>query len=192
MTDEAFWLLIERAAEQAGDRDEQAEWLTEELTRLPVEQIVGFQIQLSAQRLRADTWEMWAAARLIMDGFCSDDSFWYFQLWLLALGRRTFEHVVAEPDLLAEVESVRALAAKPIRTWSESDWPDWESLDYVAATAHQDATGRELGLEKALLDAGIDLPVNPEPADVEWDPGDSFEVGRRLPRLTLLFGARAS
>lgn len=190
MTDEAFWLLIERAAEQAGDRDEQAEWLAEELTRLPVEQIVGFQIKLSAHRLRADTWDMWAAARVIMDGFCSDDSFWYFQLWLLALGRHTFDRVVAEPDLLAEVESVRALAAKPIRTWSESEWPDWESLDYAAATAHQDATGRELGLEKALSDAGIDLPVNPDPADVDWDPGDPAEDAARLPRLSLLFSAR--
>ncbi|SDI29736.1 Protein of unknown function [Actinokineospora alba] len=190
MTDEAFWLLIERAAEQAGDRDEQAEWLAEELTRLPVEQIVGFQIQLSAHRLRADTWDMWAAARVIFDGFCSDDSFWYFQLWLLGLGRHTFDRVVAEPDLLAEVESVRALAAKPLRTWSERDWPDWESLDYAAATAYQDATGRELGLEKALLDAGIDLPVNPDPADVDWDPSDLTVVAARLPRLSLLFSAR--
>ncbi|MBC6451392.1 DUF4240 domain-containing protein [Actinokineospora xionganensis] len=190
MTDEAFWLLIERAAEQAGDRDEQAEWLAEELTRLPVEQIVGFQVQLSAHRLRADTWQMWAAARVIMDGYCGDDSFWYFQLWLLSLGRHTFDRVVTEPDLLAEMESVRALAAKPIQTWSPSDWPDWESLDYAAATAHQDATGRELGLERTLLDAGIELPVNPDPADVDWAPGDPAEVAARLPRLTLLFNAR--
>lgn len=190
MTDEAFWLLIERAAEQAGDRDEQAEWLAEELTRLPVEQIVGFQIQLSAHRLRADTWHLWAAARVIMDGFCSDDSFWSFQLWLLGLGRHTFDRVVAEPDLLAEVEAVRALAAKPIRTWSENDWPGWESLDYAAATAHQDATGRELGLEKALSDAGIDLPLTPQPADADWNPADPAEAAARLPRLSLLFSAR--
>ncbi|MGH3862010.1 DUF4240 domain-containing protein [Actinokineospora sp.] len=190
MTDDAFWLLIERAAEQAGDRDEQAEWLAEELTRLPVEQIVGFQVQLSAHRSRADTWDLWAAARVIMGDFCSDEGFWAFQLWLLGLGHHTFDRVVAEPDLLAEVEPVRALAAKPIHTWSESDWPSWESLDYAAATAHQDATGRELGLEKALSNAGIDLPLTPVPADVDWNPADPAEVAARLPRLSLLFGAR--
>jgi hypothetical protein len=192
MTDEAFWLLITRAAEQPGDRDEQAEWLTEELTRLPVEQIVAFQVKLSEVRLRADTWPMWAAARVIQDGFCSDDSFWYFQLWLLSLGRATFDRIVKNPDTLAELEAVRSLAARPMKAWSDQCWPDWESLDYAAHEAYQDATGREAGLEQALLAAGFDLPCAPDPADIDWDVAEPDAVAHHLPRLTLLFSAKVA
>ncbi|CRK57989.1 hypothetical protein [Alloactinosynnema sp. L-07] len=192
MTEEAFWLLITRAAEQPCDREEQAEWLTEELTRLPVDQIVAFQIKLSEVRLRADTWPMWAAARVIQDGFCSDDSFWYFQLWLLTLGRATFARVVADPDTLAETDAVRALASRPMKTWSDQDWPDWESLDYAAHEAYQDATGREAGLEQALLETGHDLPVNPDPAAITWDVAEPDAVAEHLPKLTFLFSAKVA
>ncbi|MGQ0838486.1 DUF4240 domain-containing protein [Actinokineospora sp.] len=186
MTDEAFWRLIERAAEQPGDLDERTEWLAEELTRLPVPQIVDFARKLSSVRLRADTWTLWAAAGLIQDG-CSDDGFWYFQLWLLSLGRATFERVVAEPDALAEVDAVRALARKPMNAWSDQDWPEWESLDFAAHEAHQEVTGRDCGLDEAL---GAELPVAPDPAGEDWDAADPEEVARRLPRLTALFSGR--
>ncbi len=182
MTDDAFWDLIGRTVEQPGDRDERTEWLTEELTRLPVAQIVDFARRLSAVRRRADTWTMWAAARVVHGGWCSDDSFWYFQLWLLTLGRPRFDHVVADPDTLADVEEVRALAARPMREWSDQDWPEWESLDYAAHEAHQEVTGQECGLEQVLGD----VPVNPAPTDTPWDPSDDDAVTRRLPRLTAL------
>ncbi|SDD76920.1 DUF4240 domain-containing protein [Actinokineospora iranica] len=179
MTDDAFWHLIGRAVEQPGDRDERADWLTEELTRLPVAQIVDFARKLSAVRLRADTWAMWAAANVVYRGSCSDDSFWYFQLWLLTLGRAEFDRVVADPDTLADVPAVRSLAARPMREWADQDWPEWESLDYAAHEAHQEVTGQECGLEQLL-----DLPQCPEPAGPPLDPA---EHPAALPRLTALF-----
>jgi hypothetical protein len=192
MTDEAFWKLIERATEQRGDREERTEWLSEELSRLPHGEIVDFQIRLSAVRLRADSWDLWVAAGVIHEGSCSDDSFWYFQLWLLSLGRQTFERVVADADVLADVEAVRKLAARSMNAWSDEDWPEWETLDYAAASAYQDATGREDGLDQALDALGLDLPVVPNPADVDWNPADPATVAARLPRLTLLFGAKVA
>ncbi|MEU9018401.1 DUF4240 domain-containing protein [Actinomadura sp. NPDC048394] len=39
-------------------------------------------------RLRSDTYALWGAAYLIMDGLCSMDAFWYFQPWLIGHGRR--------------------------------------------------------------------------------------------------------
>ncbi|PPK63594.1 DUF4240 domain-containing protein [Actinokineospora auranticolor] len=181
MTDEAFWQLIGRTAEQPGDRDERTEWLTEELTRLPVPQIIDFAQRLATVHHKADTWTMRAAARLIHDGWCSDDSFWSFQLWLLTLGRDTFERAVDDPDTLAEVESIRVLAAKPMKEWADRDWPEWESLDYAAHEAHQEATGQECGLES------LDLPTAPNPQDAPWDLADPAQLQARLPHLSTLF-----
>ncbi|MCP2273622.1 Protein of unknown function (DUF4240) [Actinokineospora diospyrosa] len=180
MTDDAFWQLISRTTEQAGDRDEQSEWLAEELTRLPVAEVVDFARRLAEVRRRADTWTMWAAAHLIEEG-CSGDGFCYFQLWLLTLGREVFDRAVADPDSLAEVPGVRGLAARPMREWSDQDWPEWESLDFAAHEAHQEVTGRELA-----------VPVAREgrAADAEWDIEDEEQVRARLPRLWALFSAR--
>ncbi|MFI9554566.1 DUF4240 domain-containing protein [Nonomuraea endophytica] len=35
------------------------------------------------------------------------DSVWYFQMWLVGLGRQTFEGVTSDPDTLAEVSAVQ-------------------------------------------------------------------------------------
>ncbi|SER05338.1 DUF4240 domain-containing protein [Actinokineospora terrae] len=183
MTDEGFWQLIGRATEQPGDRDEQSEWLTEELTRLPVGEVVEFARRLAEVRRRADTWTMWAAAHLIEEG-CSADGFCYFQLWLLTLGREVFERAVADPDSLAEVPGVLALAGRPMREWSDQDWPEWESLDFAAHEAHQEVTGVESGLERLGLPGAAATPV-----DAEWDIEDEDEVRARLPRLWSLFAA---
>ncbi|MDQ3577882.1 MAG: DUF4240 domain-containing protein, partial [Actinomycetota bacterium] len=75
MTDEAFWQVIGRAVEQPGDSVERAEWVAEELTRLPVAQIAEFQRRLVAARVHADTWAVWAATRVILDGYRTDDTY---------------------------------------------------------------------------------------------------------------------
>ena len=177
MTDEAFWQLIGRAVEQPGDRDEHAEWLTEELTRLPLAQVVDFAVRLAAVRARADTPELLAAAHLIHAGSCSEYSFRSFRLWLLTLGRETFDAVVADPDGLAGVEQVRALAARPMREWSAQDWPEWESLDFAAHEAFDESTGRDCALAEELDRLGVADSTGPVP------PGGPV----RLPRLAELF-----
>ncbi|GAA3046960.1 DUF4240 domain-containing protein [Actinokineospora globicatena] len=184
MTDEAFWQLIGRAVEQPGDRDERAEWVTEELTRLPVAGVVEFARRLAVVCGAADTWTMWAAARVVADG-CSAEGFRSFQLWLLTLGRVVFERAVVDPDSLAEVAQVRALAARPMREWSDQDWPEWESLDFAAHEAHQEVTGEEFGLERLGLAVAASRPG----ADA-WDIADEDEVAVRLPRLSALFADR--
>ncbi|OLR91758.1 DUF4240 domain-containing protein [Actinokineospora bangkokensis] len=175
MTDEAFWQLIGRAVEQPGDRDERAEWLTEELTRLPRAQVVDFATRLAAVRCRADTPALAAAARLIHAGQCSEDAFRSFQLWLLTLGRDRFDTVVADPDALADLPEVQALAARPVREWSAQDWPEWESLDYAAHEAWAEGGGGEYGLEQELP-GGSGTVSAQAPVPVE------------LPRLAALFG----
>jgi hypothetical protein len=45
------------------------------------------------------------------DGGRSDDCFDYFRGWLIAQGREVLEHVVADPDALAELPVVQASTA---------------------------------------------------------------------------------
>lgn len=72
---------------------------------------------------------------LIKDGVCSSDGFWYFQVWLIGLGREAFERAVANPDNLASVSEVLRLAGRPADDWSLDEWPNWELLDSVASNA---------------------------------------------------------
>ncbi|RGC65562.1 hypothetical protein C5N14_27870 [Micromonospora sp. MW-13] len=97
---------------------------------------------------------------------------------------------MADPDTLADVPRVRRLAGRPTGEWSDEEWPDWESLDYVADEAYERITGVAEGLEDAVLARG-------EPGDDSSDPGDEpeepvesddpAEFARRYPRLAAMF-----
>ncbi|GAA1622711.1 hypothetical protein GCM10009733_019190 [Nonomuraea maheshkhaliensis] len=83
MNADEFWLFIRRSQEVTSDPDERLQWLAFHLARSPLARIVDFQVLLNQIRRRSDTYEMWEAADLILDGYCSTDSFWYFQAWLI-------------------------------------------------------------------------------------------------------------
>ncbi|MFI8433588.1 DUF4240 domain-containing protein [Streptomyces sp. NPDC079020] len=184
---EDFWALIEDSRRRAACRDEREELLRDRLVKRPPREIVRFQIQLHRVRQRVDTWEMWAAAEQIFGGSCSDDSFWYFQFWLVGLGREDFRTVVADPDALADIAGLRRLAGRPLSAWPDDEWPEWEGLDYVAAGAYEELTGEENGLEEALEAEGVEHPCNPEPDGEAWGVRHTEEAARRLPRLSTMF-----
>jgi len=185
---EAFWALIEDSAAGVADSEERTEKLTEALSRLPVGELVEFDLHLERQRERADTWLMWGAGYLICDSLCSDDGFWYLQTWLIGLGREAFERVVADPDSLADVPAIQQLAGRPTQSWGEDEWPDWELLDYAATEAHERATGEEQDAFQALLgQAGSKGQAAPNPQGERWDFEDAEQNARRLPRITAMF-----
>jgi uncharacterized protein DUF4240 len=180
---DGFWELIERSART----DDRAGWLTKKLARLPRAEIEDFQIHLDAVRDRVDTWRHWGAAWLVCGRLCSDDGFWYFQGWLIGQGRAVFEQVAADPDALAGVPAVRALAGRPKEDWHEHEWPDWEELDYVAEEAYEEVTGEEETLDDVLEGRrGFVFRASPEPADERFDFGDDAEMTRRYPRLVAM------
>jgi hypothetical protein len=183
-----FWELIHRSAIAAGGQGERAEWLTGQLARLPVPAIVEFELHLAAQRKRADTWLMWGAAWIILQGWCSDDSFFYFQPWLVGLGRETFERAAGDPDSLVGVPQIRRLAGRPRSGWSDDEWPDWELLNYVAHRACERAAGDEDGLDSALEAQGLHRICDAAPQDDPWNFGDPEQRHTRLPRLSALLG----
>ncbi|WP_185949762.1 DUF4240 domain-containing protein [Microbispora sp. KK1-11] len=181
-----FWLFLQRSRQVTGDPDERLRWLSLHLAQRPPARIVDFQILLNQIRRRSDTYDMWEAANLIFGG-CSTDGFWYFQAWLIGLGRDTFELVVADPDNLAEVPEVRRLAERPVSEWAQEEWPQWEALSYVAAGAYEEATGEEDGVYDAMKERGHTNQGDPEPTGLPWRLRDPKATTQRLPRLSRMF-----
>lgn len=176
----AFWALVERSAVETSDQDERLEWLTAALSGA---EACEFALRLDEVRRRVDTWAHWHAADLICAGLCSDDGFFYFQAWLIGLGREAFESVESSPDALADLPHVRMLASRGgVHAWADDEWPDWEGLDYVAAEAFDG------DLESVLESRGVEVLVSPQPAGEQWDFADPAEISARIPRLGALFG----
>lgn len=187
---DCFWALVEESGRRAPGRDERLAWLRQELCRRPAEEIVGFQTCLDAVTEEAFTWEVWAAADHIL-GWCSDDGFTDFRLWLVGLGRDVFDRAVADPDTLAETAEIR----RPAQEWprgggDDALLPEWECLDYVAMAAYALRTGGGDACEGAFHDAvdaaGGGRDPGREPRGTRWDVRDPVRLARRLPRLGAL------
>ena len=103
------------------------------LSAYPREEIVA--AERVSQELMAGFYRtpLWGAAYVI-NGGCSDDGFDYFRGWLILQGREVFEHVVADPDVLADLPVIRAQA--PGAAYLEC-----EDTLYIASRAHRAATG---------------------------------------------------
>ena len=179
MDEQTFWTMIEASGRSTRDHFERAEILVGQLAVRPFADIEDFQIILDRVRSPAITYRLWSAANVIFEG-CSTDSFGYFVPWLIGLGQRVLANACADPDSLADVPEVRALVGN-VGGWSDEDWPEWESLNYVARKAYDRATGRDDdGLIVALETRGHVSPADP-------DPPDDREVAYVWPRLSELF-----
>jgi Protein of unknown function (DUF4240) len=169
-----LWDLIDRARAEAGDDAEDvAAKATELLGRRSAEEIIEVERErrtAMAESYRAD---LWGAAYLI-NGGCSDDGFEYFRGWLIMQGRRAYEQAVADPDSLADLPAIRQAA---------NDEVDVECEDGMALgwNAYRSATGTDLPQDA--------VSVRYPAISFDWDFEDTDEAGRRLPRLTALYGA---
>jgi hypothetical protein len=187
---DAFWARIEECRRRARGREERLAWLREELARDPLREIVQFQVCLDQVTRDAFTWDLWAAAERIFGGWCSDDSFCYFGLWMVGLGRDAFERAVADPDALAGAPELQLLVGRSRREWNDDDWPEWELLDYVAReTYEQVADGVDdcgNGFYEAVAAERVGGAVGRGPAGEPWDARGE-EAARKLPKLSSLF-----
>lgn len=142
-----FWHLIEESAGVPGGKEARLRWLEECLMRRPEDDIVDFKSWLCEADSRANTNLLAGASNaLYLTG--GDDSVCYFRMWLIGLGRETFERVVRYPDTLADVPEVRRYNAMQRlglpRT--DEDLPELEELAYVPAKAWERATGKDSAL----------------------------------------------
>jgi hypothetical protein len=132
MIDEAlYWKIIDESLKNSKSQNEQEEHLISSIEKLSPEEIIGF--RLRTDRFLYDTYtsEMWCAAYII-NGGCGDDSFEYFRCWLNSRGKTVYYNAKLNPDsLISELGE-------------ETEDYDFESFWYVALTAFENKTGKEL------------------------------------------------
>ena len=91
-----------------------------------------------------------------------------------------FTRAVADPDSLADVPVIQAMAA-------DKGWVGFESLSYLIRGAYERVVGEVGSLDEAVEAALRDLPRPDEPAGEPWDGEDDDANRRHLPRLSALF-----
>lgn len=132
MLDETiFWNIVDSSVKNTKNQDAQERFLVKEIEKLTPKQMIGF--RLRTDKLLYDTYnsEMWCAG-YIMNGGCSDDGFEYFRNWIISRGKETYYKAKENPDSLIS-EFVEG-----------EEYYDFESFWYVALTAFENKTGKEL------------------------------------------------
>ncbi|WP_030382505.1 MULTISPECIES: DUF4240 domain-containing protein [unclassified Streptomyces] len=190
---DSFWKLIEECRRQAQGPEERLAWLRGALARRSPAEVVQFQVRLDEVTHEAFTWDLWAAAERIFGGWCSDDGFCYFGLWMVGIGREAFVQAVADPDALADTPEVQCLVARPRELWND-DWPEWEFLDYVAMEAYglltRDADDCGDAFYEAVEAEQGAVGASPGPLGEQWDVRCEDEAMRKLPKLSAMFPLR--
>jgi hypothetical protein len=172
MDRDQLWSMI-GAARQAsgGDVEQQAAVLKEQLRRLPLAEVIGFQRILEALQAESFSVELWGAAEAIVD-MVSEDHFFGFRGWLIAQGQVAYQAAVADPDSLADLPGLHA--DEEMLPWCEAIW-------FVAAEVHEERTGSEL--PQACWTTEL---------IGSWWPYDQHheQLRRRYPCLWARFGSR--
>ena len=132
MLDETiFWNIVDSSVKNTKNQEAQELFLVNEIEKLTPKQMIGF--RLRTDKLLYDTYnsEMWCAG-YIMNGGCSDDGFEYFRNWIISRGKKVYYKAKENPDSLISVFV------------AGEDYYDFESFWYVALTAFENKTGKEL------------------------------------------------
>lgn len=163
MEEGKFWRLIDRSYRKAnGNYYLQQEELTALLLKeLPVESLL-FQNRFYDYLDQAYRWDLWGVA-YIMQGGCSDDSFFDFRGWLISLGKELYYAVLENPEVITEVSYV-------------TDEIDWEGISWSAHSAYSQMTGKIM--PSAPGDAG-------DPKGKQWE---EEELPERFPAVWAKWG----
>jgi hypothetical protein len=165
----AFWSLIEETRKESWeDCERQVELLQKRLMKLPLDEVLAFEVILEELMAESYTWELWAAG-FIINGGCSDDGFDYFRLWLITLGERVFTSTLKDPDSLADLPG------------EFPEYAECEALEGVVPDVYEQRTGREL-----------DIPLPPSPTEPRGKQWEEEEVDTVLPRLAARMNVRRS
>jgi len=165
-----FWELIHKARDAAnGNAEKQSVLLTEELVKLPAEEIISFERIFDELKDNAYIGNLWDAATVIMYG-CGDDGFQEFREWLVGLGKEVYENAIKNPETLVNVLEI----GKQI----------FPTLLGPAMEAFEKVTGK-------------DMPPMPRPwaqlqgrPTINMDAGEDgllSEISMRFPKLTSKF-----
>jgi hypothetical protein len=149
MDKDKFWQIIDDARESAGGWQDMYPPLVDSLSELNAPDIIKWKQILSEYQNISNKEKLWAAADIMLNG-CSDDSFDYFRGWLTAQGKEVFMQALADPDSLAGVSSVQALAQEvrdsefmtPSNGYKET--VRFEEILYAASEAYKNKCGGDI------------------------------------------------
>ncbi|WP_299368024.1 DUF4240 domain-containing protein [Winogradskyella sp.] len=132
LDEDIFWYIVDKSVTESNSQEEQEKILINEITKLPLKDIIGF--RLRTDKLLFDTYnsEMWCAGYLMNQG-CSDDGFEYFRNWIISRGKETYYNAETNPDsLISQIEH------------KAYGFYEFEGFWYVALEAFKTKTGQEL------------------------------------------------
>ncbi len=170
MDTKAFWELIDKTREAAtGDARKQSGLLTEELAKLPAEEIISFQTIFYNLKDKAYIGNLWDAAQLIEYG-CSDSGFEEFREWLVGRGEEAYDNAIKDPETLVDVLEV-----------GEQIFP---TLLGPALDAYEKVTQKDMppmSREWAELQGRSKINIDADETEL------LAEISARFPRLTAKF-----
>lgn len=168
MDESRFWALVQQSLNNTSSQEEQAEYLENQLEKLPPEEIIGFRLRTDKLLYETYTPEMWCAA-YIMNGGCSDDGFEYFRNWIISRGKTVFYDAKSNPDsLISEVHE-------------DMEYYDFEDFWYVALKAFEARTGKDL--YDFISDDFTFNEANYPEIDFNWEDGNPESLKRICPQL---------
>ncbi|MEH0422637.1 DUF4240 domain-containing protein [Streptomyces sp. B21-083] len=167
MDETEFWKLVDATREAAeGDPEDQADLLVERLLQLDPDSVLDFARHFEARYNRAYRWDLWGAARVLLDG-ADDEAFDFFRCWLIGQGREVFEGALhGDPDSLADL----------LDDFDAEIDGDGEELGYAADEAYEQLTGT------VTPDLGIP-PASAEPEGTPLALEDEGSLADRYPKL---------
>lgn len=179
MDKDKFWNIIDHSREKADRWQNMYEPLHTALLELDAPDIIRWQQIFYEYQSLSYKQKLWAAAATMLGG-CSDDSFDYFRGWLTAQGKEVFMNALANPESLAEVETVKAFGRETCSAYYTPqegfyNAARFESMLSVAVHAYESKTGGDLYdiirkhplSEQERMDIASDI-VYAEDIDAEW------------------------
>lgn len=176
-----FWNLVELTSNKASaSKTSKSTELYEILINKKPDEIVDFYLDFRRHMNESNRADIWAAAKILNAGHCSDDCFEYFRCWLISNGQKVFESALNNPDNLAGLE-LQLSEGVP-------DAQD-EAFCYVAADAYKKLTGNSIYKDPKL---GTNIFKEGNPADFDWHQYSYEILEQRFPRLWNKYGKYSS
>jgi hypothetical protein len=157
MTEDQFWELIASSRQDVSDSAAQEATLASLLSSLPPQEILAFEHLFLTKRTESYRWDLWGVATLVHGGFCSDNSFEDFRLWLICQGHQAYKQVLSNPETVLDLFDRESVARK--HSYAPR-FMAYEGLGAVAHEAYESVTGEPLSIMDTLT--GKTWPSQPE------------------------------
>lgn len=101
MDDSKFWGLINHSKSKYPENfDKQIQFLTDTLSRMSEESIVGFECTFTEKVVKLWNYNVKSLYQIINGKYISTDDFIYFRCYLISLGKEEFDKALSNPELL--------------------------------------------------------------------------------------------